>query len=211
MDEKDFERRLGRALHAGVDALEPSAGLPESAAARGATLRRRQRVGSAAGALLLAVGTGLVTLQLPTSRSGVAPAGTGCHASVDDGVLPTWARAGFSDPEPRARHILGERGRVVAILFGPALYAPPSAGVNNKILWVTGPTDAPQEPQADTDLVIDASLAGTTTTARRVVPGGSGPSIIDLPVAGCWHLDLRWGSRTQDRDALDLEYVAPPG
>jgi len=37
------------------------------------------------------------------------------------------------------------------------------------------------------------------------VPGGPGPSIIDLPVSGCWTLHLRWPGYA---DELKLRYVA---
>ena len=40
---------------------------------------------------------------------------------------------------------------------------------------------------------------------RRALPGGPGPSIIDLPAAGCWRLTLRWSGRS---DVLDLRYAA---
>jgi len=35
--------------------------------------------------------------------------------------------------------------------------------------------------------------------------GGPGPSIINLPVAGCWRFRLRWSGRT---DTIDLRFVA---
>jgi hypothetical protein len=38
----------------------------------------------------------------------------------------------------------------------------------------------------------------------RVVVGGPGPSIIDLPAAGCWRVSLAWSGRT---DTLDLQYT----
>ena len=43
----------------------------------------------------------------------VAPAGAGsspaaaCHSAVHKGVLPSWARTGFSDPRPRLPHVIG--------------------------------------------------------------------------------------------------------
>jgi hypothetical protein len=42
-------------------------------------------------------------------------------------------------------------------------------------------------------------------TATRTLQGGPGPSYVDLPGAGCWRLQLRWGGR---RDVLDLAYRA---
>jgi hypothetical protein len=37
------------------------------------------------------------------------------------------------------------------------------------------------------------------------VPGGPGPSIINLPAPGCWTLHLSWSGH---RDELKLRYVA---
>ena len=54
-------------------------------------------------------------------------------------------------------------------------------------------------------LVIRAALAGSTRTATVSVPGGPGPSIIDLPAPGCWTLHLSWSGHT---DELQLRYVA---
>jgi hypothetical protein len=53
-----------------------------------------------------------------------------------------------------------------------------------------------------------------TPVARRV-PGGPGPSIIDLPAAGCWRFTLTWrpeGATAPGKtvtDTLDLRYVKP--
>jgi hypothetical protein len=54
-------------------------------------------------------------------------------------------------------------------------------------------------------LVIRATLAGGTRTAAVSVPGGPGPSVIDLPAPGCWTLRLSWSGHT---DELKLRYVA---
>ena len=37
----------------------------------------------------------------------------------------------------------------------------------------------------------------------RVVPGGPGPSFLNLPAEGCWRLSLSWSGR---RDVLDVRY-----
>jgi hypothetical protein len=42
---------------------------------------------------------------------------------------------------------------------------------------------------------------------RRIVPGGPGPSLVDLPSPGCWRLTLTWSGR---RDSLDLRYLPAP-
>jgi hypothetical protein len=118
-------------------------------------------------------------------------------ATVDRGVLPAWARTGFSDPEPKMPHVLGRDRRIVAVLFGDPLVAPPARDRANKILWVSRD---PVEPLSD--LRIRASDGSRTVS--RVVQGGPGPSLIDLP-AGCWHLSLSWSGRS---DSLDLRYAS---
>ncbi len=46
---------------------------------------------------------------------------------------------------------------------------------------------------------------GTTgRTIIQVVQGGPGPSVVDLPVPGCWRFDLTWGSYS---DTLHLGYA----
>ncbi|MEU8262583.1 hypothetical protein AB0C02_18360 [Micromonospora sp. NPDC048999] len=70
--------------------------------------------------------------------------------------------------------------------------------------WVSRPAPTPSDPTSGTDLSITATLDGVGTRLTREVRGGPGPSIIDLPHAGCWHLDLRWSGRT---DAMDLVYA----
>lgn len=94
-------------------------------------------------------------------------------------------------------HVMGDRGDVVAAIFGYPLAVARSDGSANKILWVSK-VQAP--PGA---LVIEATLDGTDVSATRRVPGGPGPSIIDLPQPGCWHLKLTWPDHT---DAMGLVY-----
>jgi hypothetical protein len=128
-----------------------------------------------------------------------------CAPDVQLKVLPEWARAGFSDPEPTALQALGRSGEIIAILFGGTLYSPPSDEVSNKILWVA--KDGTTGPEG---LVISAQrMDGAEPLGEpveRVVEGGPGPSTIDLPEPGCWRLSLTWADRT---DSLDLEYVDP--
>jgi hypothetical protein len=134
----------------------------------------------------------------PTS-TGSATGGSatgGCAAPLSR-PLPTWARAGFSG-DASAIHVMGERGDIVAVLFGHPLRQPPAPGRNNKILWVSRVAQEPGEP-----LAIEAHLDGTGPAVRREVLGGPGPSIIDLPSPGCWRLDLAWSGH---RDAVWLTY-----
>jgi hypothetical protein len=101
-------------------------------------------------------------------------------------------------------YLLGRSGRIAAILWADPLRWPAPKDHNNKILWVS---HAPEIPGSD--LRISAQLMSGSTAigapvVRRVM-GGPGPSIINLPAAGCWRLTLRWSRLT---DAMDVRYVA---
>lgn len=224
MDDAEFETRLGLALHTSVDTLTvPVDRLVTGGLQRGrAGARRRRRLalaGVAAVTVLAAGGVATYVALDDTDRASVTEVPAGSCSRVDPGVLPAWARTGFSDPEPRVAHVLGDHGRIVAILFGERLFAPPSDDVGNKILWVgkplpalhdsTDPENSGPPSSGMPELAITARLAGSDLTARREVPGGPGPSIIDLPRAGCWVLDLRWGDDPRESDTMSLEYVTP--
>jgi hypothetical protein len=144
----------------------------------------------------------------PAAAGAPAPAGSSsapahCHSVVHHGVLPTWARTGFSDPRPRLPHVLGRSGEIAALVFGYPLRSPPAKDRSNKILWVSR-----RDVRPLSDLRIRAQrMEGRHRVGRpvtRVVVGGPGPSGTDLPVPGCWRLTLRWSGRT---DELDLRYV----
>jgi hypothetical protein len=96
-------------------------------------------------------------------------------------------------------YVMGDRGDIVAILWAEhdPLTAAPAAGRNNKILWVG-------RVSSEGSLHIRARLLGSDRSTTRTVEGGPGPSIIDLPAAGCWSLDLTWG---RYHDHLELEYA----
>ena len=100
-------------------------------------------------------------------------------------------------------YVVGDRGDIVAILWADhdPLHAPPLAQRNNKILWVA--KMVPGGPF--TALRIQATLDGTSQIVTRQVPGGPGPSIINLPAAGCWSLNLSWSGH---HDHLTLRYSA---
>jgi hypothetical protein len=115
--------------------------------------------------------------------------------TVDRGVLPEWARTGFSDPEPKMPHVLSQGGEIMAILFGDPLTSPPLPDRANKVLWVPRKT-----PLTYTQLSITATN-GDRTVKRKV---DLGPSYVDLPSPGCWNLTVSWAGH---KDALKLAYV----
>ncbi|QLQ36307.1 hypothetical protein [Micromonospora robiginosa] len=137
------------------------------------------------------------------STAGPA-ASVGCHSPVATGRLPDWADAGFSG-DTRMPHVLGDRGEIVAILFGHPLTVGRGEGPTNKILWVGRPVTATPDPAASGTLVVTATRDGTGARVTREVAGGPGPSTVDLPAAGCWHLRLDWSGRV---DTMDLTYRA---
>jgi hypothetical protein len=132
-----------------------------------------------------------------------AVAGCGGSKTTDDqvacrverGVLPEWARTGFSDPEPKMPHVVGNSGQIAAVLFGDPLTSPPAPDRSNKILWV-----ARETPQPPAQLTIQARQGDRTVTRKVDV----GPSYVDLP-AGCWRLSLSWTGG--HKDTLDLQYT----
>ena len=137
----------------------------------------------------------VVAGQRDTSDSVAQPSPVEPRCPVERGVLPAWARTGFSDPRPEMPHVIGDRGQLAAILFGDPLTAPPRPDVSNKILWVARRTP----PPGPLRLVADDGMR----TVRRVVDNGPGPSIVDLP-AGCWRVNASWPG---GKDELELGYV----
>jgi hypothetical protein len=136
------------------------------------------------------------------SSTGHSTSATACAPRVVDGALPSWAQAGFSPPTVAAHYELGQSDGIVAILFKYPLMSPPSAQARNKILWIS------RLPADGSSLIIDAQrMAGQErigAPVRRQVEGGPGPSIVNLPAAGCWRLSLNWSGRT---DSLDIAYL----
>jgi hypothetical protein len=141
----------------------------------------------------------------PAGASSAAPAV--CTPTVSNGVLPTWARGGFSEARPKSAHVTGRSGSIMGILFAQPLEAPPSKHYNNKVLWVARVGARPGiDLRIAAQRMVGAHTVGSPVT--RVVSGGPGPSIIDLPAAGCWRLALRWGGHT---DTLDVRYAPNSG
>ena len=133
---------------------------------------------------------GLIVVLLALCGCGASD--DACRSGVTDGVLPEWARAGFSEPEPRAPHVVGADERIAGIVFNGELTDPPEPGRQNKILWVA------REPTDATELRITARRGDETVTRTADL----GPSAVDLP-AGCWELTLEWDGAS---DSVDLVY-----
>lgn len=95
-------------------------------------------------------------------------------------------------------HVTGAHGGIIGVLFADPLRAAPANGHNNKILWIA------KVNKGIGPLTIRALLEGSDRTVTRTVAGGPGPSIINLPAAGCWQLTLTWPGH---HDTLALPYA----
>ena len=96
------------------------------------------------------------------------------------------------------------------MVFGDPLQAPAAKDHGNKILWVSRSVEGGQATTVggDTspDLKIHATLNGSDLAVDREVAGGPGPSLIDMPEAGCWTFALSWSGH---HDSLTVPYWGP--
>jgi hypothetical protein len=164
------------------------------------SVRRRQLMISAPVAAVLAVVVILASVVLSRpgpGHSAAGPRGSAC-APLQTGPIPVWARAGFTG-NGYPPFAYSRSGDLVAIVFGDPLTAPSAGDHNNKILWVA-------RAGGFGNLVITGHLEGTDRTVTVDTGTSPGPSIVDMPAPGCWHLDLSWGDQ---RDSIDLRWVGP--
>lgn len=138
-----------------------------------------------------------IGLLSPTpSPSATVDMASSCSFKLTKGALPVWARQGFSPPFNATPFVTSTRGDLIGVVFGYPLKSPrvkPNDG-NNKVLWVS------QEHAGEMEVY--AQRVGSS----QVVHIGFvdiGPSIIDLPKPGCWHLTLNGHGWT---DTIDLAY-----
>jgi hypothetical protein len=138
-----------------------------------------------------------VALPSPTpSPSATADLESSCSFKLNKTDLPVWAREGFSPPFNATPFVTSKRGDLIGVVFGYPLTSPrvKSTDGDNKILWVS------QEHAGQMEVY--AQLVGSS----QVVDIGFvqvGPSIIDMPKPGCWHLTLHGLGWT---DTIDLVY-----
>jgi hypothetical protein len=212
----DLEDRLPNALNR----LADRAGHAENLADQVRRASRRHRLMVAAPmAAVLAVCAVVAIVWTTVARTDTGPVTGGDPAPASACVpltiapLPIWARAGFSGDGNGVPYALSASGGVAAIVFGNPLTAPPAADHNNKILWVVRAGVPVQVPSAagtvgppSQDLVITGHLEGTDVTTTVDTGAAPGPSIVDMPAAGCWHLELSWGGQT---DSINLAWSTP--
>jgi hypothetical protein len=192
---------MDQLLHEAFDDLAAKAPHDEALSAtiaRRSRYRRAVTIAPLAAALAVLGVVGTIVLVRPPAVDPAASAPSAC-APIRTAVLPTWARAGFSDPKPSMPFVTSTSGAMVAIVFADPLISPALPELGNKILWVTN-----EDASAGDSLHIAGRLEGGTSTMQATVDGGPGPSLINVPVAGCWQFDLSWGSH---RDTIDIAYA----
>ncbi|MEE3921497.1 hypothetical protein V2I01_34350 [Micromonospora sp. BRA006-A] len=159
--------------------------------------------------LLLAGCSGPATVPAGAPATS-GPAATGpavpaaCAERLETGRLPDWADAGFTG-DTRVRHVSAP-GATSWRSCSRTRWCTRAATA--RTTRSSGWRPAGPEPAPRTPLVITATRDGTDTPVVREVAGGPGPSIVDLPAAGCWRLRLDWSGRT---DTMDLVYRPASG
>jgi len=130
----------------------------------------------------------------------------GCAGTVlTEAEPPVWSQGGWSHatgapwPVPWA---MATPGDAVAFVFANQLVAgtsPRSDGSANKVLWVV------RDPQA---FVVEGRPLGQS---QPVITMAGGPSIVDVPTAGCWTFQVIEGQPgAEHRSEINLE-VLPAG
>ena len=145
----------------------------------------------------------------PSPKAAVHTFAGGCSGTVlTDAEPPMWAQGGWTHPKGTPWDVpwaFGSKNASVAYVFAGQLVAGPSPrlnGTNNKVLWV-----GQDRPFGDAVRVEGHPLG----QSQPVVTIVGGPSITDVPRAGCWTFQLSWKANgTQNTSTINLE-VLPAG
>jgi hypothetical protein len=176
---------------------DPALGARVRARARRSRLAGGAALGglaAATAAVVAVVGIGPHVGRTSGPASGPAP----CRSTVVTGVLPAWARGGFSDPRPVMPYVSSAGGGIVAIIWEP-LTGPPRDSSGDKVLWVW------RTPVVDGVHAV-ARLDGTGPAVTFVDPAVTGPSSVSLPSPGCWRVTVTWAGGS---DTIDLQAARP--
>jgi hypothetical protein len=161
-------------------------------------------VGVRAGVTLAAVVVAVLASSSSATSSRVQTSTCGARVHQEPNpLLGTLGRSRWVAGTPRTSGLIG-------VLFGGevvngrlAVYAGgvnPGTRGNEKILWIVS-----RRKRAGSHLAISGRKDGATAVTYRrrfgvtgspQVPGYNYPSILDLPVPGCWKLTLRTGKVT---------------
>src|ERR1700730_1363491 len=140
-----------------------------------------------------------------TPKAGVHSFAGGCAGTVlTDAEPPVWAQDGWTHTKGRPWTVpwaFGTQSDTVAYLFATQLVAgssPRRDGTNNKILW---------EARDGASLVVEGR---PLNQSQPVVTVAGGPSIVDVPTAGCWTFRLSWSANGRHSSTINLQ-VLPAG
>ena len=144
----------------------------------------------------------------PSPQASVHSFPGGCAGTVlTDAQPPLWAQGGWTNPHGRPWWVhwaSGTGGTTLAYLFATQLVAgssPRTDSSNNKVLWES--RDSP----SGAGLTVEGRPLGQSPP---VVTIAGGPSIVDVPTAGCWTFRLSWNANGQNSSTINLE-VLPAG
>ncbi len=144
----------------------------------------------------------------PSPKTAVHTFAGGCAGTVlTDAQPPQWAQGGWTRtngpwPVPWA---FGTHGDAIAYLFATKLVAggsPRADGSNNKVLWEV--KDSP----SGANVVVEGRPLGEY---QPLVTIAGGPSITDVPTAGCWTFRLIWASSGHAHSSIINLEVLPAG
>lgn len=201
MTENETVTLLRRASDGAVQGhhLDPAAAATAWTAAHVGQRRSRHIPVIAAAVLATVCLATVVAVTRSDDRSGgpgTSATSTSACGTVSTGALPPWARTGFTTAGLHTPHVTSDHGQMIGVLF-VQLRVPQPPGTNNKILWVArDPGFGP--------LRITAQLEASGRTVTRTIPDGPGPSIVDMPAAGCWRMTLRWSGHS---DTIAFRYA----
>jgi len=155
--------------------------------------------------LAASIGCSSATAKPAAVVSPPAIAASCAATSISRGATPAWLDQASGHNSPvGVPYAMDGAQTVVAFLFGNTLRAGHPENPANKILWIV------RFPRDGSDLKITAHRLNCATPIVTVVqpadsgPGEIYPSIVDMPSAGCWVMDLAWGSH---RATLALPYA----
>jgi hypothetical protein len=131
----------------------------------------------------------------------------GCAGTaLTDAEPPVWSQGGWSVPKGAPWPVpwaLGKPADAVAFLFATQLVAgasPRVDGSNNKVLWVANTNSS--------NFVVEGWLLNRS---GPVITVQGGPSIVDVPSAGCWTFRLLWGPADYAHSSIINLQALPSG
>jgi hypothetical protein len=171
---------------------------------------RSSGAGIAAVALLIAgactSSSSTQTQVQPSPKAALHTFAGGCSGTVlTDAEPPIWAQGGWTNPKGQPWWVpwaFGTDHTTLAYVFASQLVAgtsPRVDGTNNKVLW-----EAKDHPAGD-GLMVEGRPLGQS---QPVVTIAGGPSIVDVPTAGCWTFRLSWTANGgQHTSTINLEVL----